>query len=105
MSDDEPTLEPIIGPHSKPFKTQAPLSTEPSEPQSDSDGSPSAIREAEAQLTLRWTHLKEGLPREEALVRASIVHLREHKAEMVEIERLLKAHKRLKNPVRRTRKP
>lgn len=44
----------------------------------EADGSPSAVREAEARLILRHTHLSEEYPKA-----------------------LLAAHKRIKNPVRR----
>ena len=67
----------------------------------EADGSPSAVREAEARLILRHTHLSEEYPK--ALL-AEQDALRKRKAiasEMDEIRRLLAAHKRIKNPVRR----
>jgi hypothetical protein len=83
-----------------------PLSTEsapiqPHQTEDGADSSPSAVREAEAQLILRHTHLKEGLARRQQMAIEFAAALRADKTEMAEIERLLRAHKRLREPIRR----
>jgi hypothetical protein len=67
------------------------------------DSSLSAVREAEAQLILRHTHLKEQLPGAVKIATAEAERVRAMKAELAAIERLLRAHKRLREPVRRKR--
>ena len=67
------------------------------------DGSPSAVASAESALILRFTALQKALPslQEDAVIMAEKVSAT--KREMVEIERLLRAHKRLREPIRRKR--
>ena len=65
--------------------------------------SPSAVRAAEAALILRHTHLKDALPKLEAAATKAKMELSSAKAEMGDIVRLLAAHKRLREPVRRKR--
>lgn len=79
------------------------LPVEPVPPDAGMTGSssPSAVREAEAQLILRHTHLKEALPQLEYDAKDYADRLRTAKVEMEQIVRLLRAHERLKNPIRR----
>jgi hypothetical protein len=93
----------------KPLETQSLPSHEASvEPQGAaadaSPESPSAVREAEAQLILRFTHLQEKLPKTTAQAAIWAGYVRSMKAEMAEIERLLRAHKRLREPIKRRAK-
>lgn len=85
--------------------TQPPLpdgsASEPTSPAVAGADSPSAVREAEAQLILRHTHLKEALPKLEVYAAKAASDLRLAKKEMADIVRLLAAHKRLREPVRR----
>lgn len=86
---------------------KAPLSEPvPDVPLEDAEngaGSPSAVASAEAALILQFTHLQESVPALELWAKESLKRLRDAKAEMEDIERLLRAHKRLREPVRRKR--
>jgi len=85
--------------------TQAPLTgSVPEAPegvQENGTDSPSAVREHEIALTLRLTQINQSLPGWERDVKDALAHIREMKAERTEIERLLRAHKRLREPIRR----
>lgn len=85
-----------------------PLSPVPDVPLEDAENSgagssPSAVASAEAALILQFTHLQESLPALELWAKESLKRLRDAKAEMADIERLLRAHKRLREPVKRKR--
>ena len=93
-----------------PIETPPPLSEEASvnPPISDSGAagapsSPSAVREAEAQLILRHTRLTGMLPGLELASKKAAAEFRNAKAEMVDIVRILRAHERLKSPRKRTK--
>lgn len=98
---------PVVGP--KPPKVETPPTSEPAPevPQgaaaNGADSSPSAVASAEAALILRHTHLMEQYPKAKLAEEAALAERRAMGAEMVEIERLLRAHKRLREPVRRKR--
>ncbi len=112
---------PTVGPKSSPPQTElaaVPLPTagSPSQlsslpepgggqqkpnPPSGSGESPNAVAEAEKALILRHTHLKESLPEHVATAAMFAARVKAEKAEMVEIERLLRAHKRLREPKHR----
>src|ERR1700747_567279 len=64
-------------------------------------GSPSAVREHEIALTERWAHLKEEYPKALQAENDAVNYRRAIAKEMGEIKRLLAAHKRLREPIRR----
>jgi hypothetical protein len=90
-------------------ETPNPLSEEASvQPTSPAEtagapSSPSAVHEAEKRLTLRWTELKEQLPKHQEMARSYAAEATAAKGEMEAIRRLLAAHRRLREPVKRKR--
>jgi hypothetical protein len=87
------TQPPSIGrPHEEPAVQLAP----------EADGpSPSAVEHVEEMLTVEWAKLSEALPALQLWAAESARRVRDTKAEMERVRRLLAAHKRLKNPIRR----
>ena len=88
------------------LETQTPLkepSVHPNPLPEKTDGSPSAVHEAEKRLTLRWTELKEQLPKHQEMTRYYAALAADAKREMESIRRLLAAHNRLREPIRRKR--
>ena len=72
----------------------------------EASGSPtsaSAVALHESQLILRHTKLTELLPGAERDAKYAVAYVKEIKGELADIERLLRAHKRLREPVRRKR--
>jgi hypothetical protein len=91
-------------PHNPTPSLQGP-SVQPDPPDTGkTDGSPSAVRAAEVALIGRHTHLKAALPALEAGAARSQSELRAAKAEILDIVRLLAAHKRLREPRKRQSK-
>lgn len=66
------------------------------------DGSPSAVEQQEIALIRRHAELNDALPEMKAIEAAAIEQRRTAMAEMAVIERLLRAHKRIKSPRKRT---
>lgn len=95
---------PTIGPKATPSIPPSEPSVEaPSGAVAEADGSPSAVEQHEAALTVEWAKLSEELPRAKAAEQEAAKHRRQVAAEMDRIKRLLAVHKRLREPIRRKR--
>jgi hypothetical protein len=80
-----------------------PASSPQPETVSDAGSTPSAVRQHELDLIARHTKLVGLLPGYTISARKAAEQLRAAKVEMAEIVRLLRAHKRLREPIRRKR--